>query len=139
MYTRILIPLDGSSLAEQVLPYGSFLAKALRMPVQLLRVVDVNEIALTSKVSQGLRLEKLLLQSRLSSRTYLEVVARSFAAAQVSCSVDAGNPPEVINENASADQNTLIVMATHGGQAFDAGFWAVSLISFFSSRQTTCS
>jgi nucleotide-binding universal stress UspA family protein len=115
MYTRILIPLDGSSLAEQVLPCGRFLAKALRIPVQLLRVIDGNEIALTSKVSQGLRLEKLLLQSRLRSRTYLEAVARSVAAAQVSCSVDAGNPAEVINENASADKNTLIVTATHGG------------------------
>jgi nucleotide-binding universal stress UspA family protein len=115
MYTRILIPFDGSSLAEQVLPCGWFLAKALRIPVQLLRVIDGNEIALTSRVSQGLWLEKLLLQSRLSSRTYLEEVARSFAAAQVSCSIDAGNPPEVIIEKASADKNTLIVMATHGG------------------------
>lgn len=83
--------------------------------MQLLRVIDGNEIALTSKVSQGLRLEKLLLQSRLSSRTYLEEIARSFAAAQVSCAIDAGNPPEVIIAKASADKNTLIVMATHGG------------------------
>lgn len=135
MYTRILIPLDGSSLAEQVLPYGRFLAKALRMPVQLLRVVNVNEIALTSKVSQGLRLEKLLLQSRLSSRTYLEAVARSFAAAQVSCSVDAGNPPEVINENASADQNTLIVMATHGGSGIRR--WLLGSVAHQLLQQST--
>ena len=80
-----------------------------------IRVIDRNEIALTSKVSQGPLLEKLLSKSRLTSRTYLEEVARSFAAAQVSCSIDAGNPPEVIIAKASADKNTLIVMATHGG------------------------
>jgi len=114
MYTRILIPLDGSSLAEQVLPYGRFLAKALRIPVQLLKVIDVNELELTTKVSQGLYFEKLS-HSKLSSKTYLEAIAQSFPAGQVSCSVHAGNPPEVIVEKASADKNTLIVMATHGG------------------------
>ena len=47
MYTRILIPLDGSSLAEQVLPYGRFLGRALRIPVHLLRVTDENEMLVT--------------------------------------------------------------------------------------------
>ena len=40
MYTRMLIPLDGSKVAEQVLPYARFLAKALAIPVELLGVVD---------------------------------------------------------------------------------------------------
>ena len=38
MYTRMLIPLDGSKVAEQVLPYARFLAKALKIPVELLEV-----------------------------------------------------------------------------------------------------
>ena len=42
MYTQILIPLDGSSLSEQVLPYARFLARALAIPVQLLKVIDRN-------------------------------------------------------------------------------------------------
>ena len=37
MYTRMLIPLDGSIVAEQVLPYARFLAKALAIPVEFWR------------------------------------------------------------------------------------------------------
>ena len=71
MYTRILIPLDGSSLAEQVLPYGRFLGRALRIPVHLLRVADENEIPLPAEADQRFRSGKLPLQSVSSSAAYL--------------------------------------------------------------------
>ena len=35
MYTKILIPLDGSKTAEKVLPYARFLAGNLKLPVEL--------------------------------------------------------------------------------------------------------
>ncbi|HEU4637760.1 MAG TPA: hypothetical protein VFS84_02815, partial [Candidatus Binatia bacterium] len=38
MYTKLLIPLDGSRLAEGVLPYARLLAHGLNVPVELLRV-----------------------------------------------------------------------------------------------------
>ena len=41
MYRRILVPLDGSQVAEQVLPYARTLAGKLKIPVDLLAVVDV--------------------------------------------------------------------------------------------------
>ena len=40
MYTRMLIPLDGSKLAENVLPYARVLARALELRIDLLSVVD---------------------------------------------------------------------------------------------------
>lgn len=40
MYKRILVPLDGSKIAEGVLPHVSQLAKALGSEVVLLRVLD---------------------------------------------------------------------------------------------------
>ena len=40
MYQRIMVPLDGSKLAEQVLPYVSQLAKAQQTPIHLLRMFD---------------------------------------------------------------------------------------------------
>jgi nucleotide-binding universal stress UspA family protein len=45
MYTRILVPLDASKTAEKVLPYARFLAGTLKLPVELLEVVDVVEVA----------------------------------------------------------------------------------------------
>ena len=113
MYRRILIPLDGSSLAEQALPYGRFLARALRIPVRLLKVIDVNELELTTKVGQGRYFENVS-HSKSSSKNYLEAIAQSFPAGQVSFSVHEGNPPQVLIERARADRRALIVMATHG-------------------------
>ena len=40
MYKRILIPLDGSELAEQVLPYARALAKALSARLDLFEVIE---------------------------------------------------------------------------------------------------
>ena len=40
MYERILVPMDGSPLAEQVLPYVSILGTAFKSSVVLLRVFD---------------------------------------------------------------------------------------------------
>ncbi len=40
MYKRILVPLDGSHVSESVLPYARLFARTLKLPVELLRVVD---------------------------------------------------------------------------------------------------
>jgi nucleotide-binding universal stress UspA family protein len=53
MYMRMLIPLDGSKVAEQVLPYARFLAKGLVIPVELLGVVDPEALVAFSNPAQG--------------------------------------------------------------------------------------
>ena len=40
MFARILVPLDGSKSAEQVLPYVELLARSCNASVVLLRVVE---------------------------------------------------------------------------------------------------
>ena len=45
MYTKILIPLDGSKTAENVLPYARALAGGLEIPVELIGVIDIAEMA----------------------------------------------------------------------------------------------
>jgi len=45
MYTGMLIPLDGSKTAEKVLPYARYLAGRLKIPVELLAVIDIAELA----------------------------------------------------------------------------------------------
>ena len=37
---RIVLPLDGSPVAERALPYAEALAKLLRAPLHLVRVID---------------------------------------------------------------------------------------------------
>ena len=114
MYTRMLIPLDGSKVAEQVLPYARFLAKALAIPVELLEVVDPEALVAFSNPTQGRHLDTLVAETISRTAPYLEATARSFPEAQVKCSVEKGKPEQVVIEKANADKNTLIVMTTHG-------------------------
>lgn len=101
MYKKILVPLDGSKLAEAVLPYAKFLATALKLPVGLLHVNDPETAALSVHPSR--------------EAEYLKQAARSFLGSlTVNCAVKSGVVAEVILDTASADADTLITMATHG-------------------------
>ena len=53
MYGKILVPLDGSALAEQVLPYVRPLAKALVASIELLRTIPpagLEQLTLTARI-----------------------------------------------------------------------------------------
>lgn len=114
MYSRMLIPLDGSKLAEQVLPYARYLAKALTIPAELFEVVDPETLRLLANPDQGRYIDTLIADRRASSGNYLETIAGSFQGARVKFSVGNGNAAELIIDKAAADKDTLIVMATHG-------------------------
>ncbi|MBI4526035.1 MAG: universal stress protein [Deltaproteobacteria bacterium] len=115
MHTRMLVPLDGSKVAEQVLPYARFLAKALAIPVELLEVIDSETITLLSNPKQGHEAETVVsARMESNSRSYLEAIARSFEGVSVKCFVARGKPEELIIDKAAADKETLIAMSTHG-------------------------
>jgi nucleotide-binding universal stress UspA family protein len=98
MYTKILVPLDGSRLAEQILPYASLLAEAFEIPVEILRVDDSGALA-PSKGNEYLK----------------EIGDWAFpASVQFHHSIEVANPTEAILRHAAADRSTLIAMATHG-------------------------
>jgi nucleotide-binding universal stress UspA family protein len=114
MYTRVLVTLDGSKIAEQVLPYARFLAKALKVPVELLEVIDLEALRILANPNQGRYIDTLLNERMATSKTYLQAVAHSFQGTQVTCSVEQGIAEDVVIEHAATDKDTLIVMATHG-------------------------
>jgi len=110
----MLVALDGSKVAEQVLPYGRFLAKALGIPVELLQVVDPETLVAFANPAQGRFLDTLVTETMSRAESYLEATARSFQGVQVKCSTARGKPQDEVIEKAGADKNTLVVMATHG-------------------------
>jgi len=110
----MLIPLDGSKLAEQVLPYARYLAKALTLPVELFQAVDAEALEMLTNPAQGRYVDTILNEKRANSAEYLETVGRSFEQIRVSSVVEIGKPEDLILEKAAADSQTLIIMATHG-------------------------
>lgn len=115
MYTKILVPLDGSQLSEGVLPYARFLAKTLKIPVELLQAIEPETVSVFCDPAHGRYIDVVEAGMKASSRDYLEPLAGSFPdPSAVDCSAVVGNPAEAIVERGSAESGTLIAMATHG-------------------------
>jgi nucleotide-binding universal stress UspA family protein len=114
MYTRMLIPLDGSKTAETVLPYARAVSGALKVPIELLAVVDISEMGAQMAISQARFLDTMLPDVERSSAEYLKGIAARSGGVETKCTVAKGKPEDVIIESASMDRSTLVAMATHG-------------------------
>lgn len=114
MYSKILVPLDGSKTAENVLPFARCFARSLQIPVELMAVMDMAEIARNVSAGERLFLDTLMDDEAIRYRNYLETVARNFPIGSVQCTVKKGKAADVIIESTTGETETLIAMATHG-------------------------
>jgi nucleotide-binding universal stress UspA family protein len=114
MYSKLLIPLDGSKTAEKVLPFARNLATSLKLPIELLEVVDVAKATAHIVADKARYLGTIIAQGERASREHLEEVAATFPGFRVTCRVEKGRPADRIIERAEAEKGTLIAMATHG-------------------------
>ena len=114
MFTKMLIPLDGSKNAEKVLPLARILAAALKLPIELLEVIDVAAVSARLAIDAPGNLDSLIFEGERVSREHLKEIAANFSGSKVACSVERGKPADVIIEQAALDPGTLIAMATHG-------------------------
>lgn len=114
MYSKILVPLDGSQTAEKVLPYARYLAGKFKVPVELLAVVDIADIASHMASEKARFLDTIIEDAVRHCTSYLRAVATTFADTVVACSVEKGKAEDTIIEKAATDKAMLITMATHG-------------------------
>src|ERR1700751_2278068 len=103
MYTKILVALDESSVAERVLPYARFLAKKLKLPIELVTAIDVAAVA-TSAGHEIRHFDMLADDIRSASESYLERIGKMFPDTLVARSVRIGKPEEVIIEKANQEK-----------------------------------
>ena len=113
MFTRVIVPLDGSPLAQSALPYALALADAAGVPVTLLQVVASLATTLDFDWQYDASLEAAAL-----ARAYdaLVPLAQSLhtAGRRVETQVLLGDPPAEILRYADRGAQDLVVMATHG-------------------------
>lgn len=115
MYKRVLVPLDGSELAERVLPYAVLVAKALSSHVILLRIFE-SVPEQWADPAHGRYLDQLTSSFRDQAIEYLEGIAAPLRqeGLTVTCSAHEGSPADLIINEASREPDTLIAMSTHG-------------------------
>lgn len=121
MYSKIIVPLDGSELAECVLPHVEAVAKGCRSPeLILVTVVQTPEkfwsyTYLDKKDRQQFMTEDAS-QAVEDARAYLERIAKDVGSNGLNVNIDVfvGEPAEIIADYADKQEADLIVIATHG-------------------------
>lgn len=117
MFRKILVCLDGSSLAEQVLPYATEVAQRFGSRVVLLQVIHLPASFAAAAAQGG---EKILAEEvgRLAgeARAYLEGVAAPLRekGLEVEAAALEGTPSEAIVTYARENEVDLIAIGTHG-------------------------
>jgi len=117
-FRRALVPLDGSRIAEAVLPVFLAMARPLQIAVVLVRVVvpTFESSAVDESPEAFEAAQQTKEQKRLEATEYLRLVAAMpiFEGLLVSTSVRAGQAPDQIIDAAREHEADLIAMTTHG-------------------------
>ena len=117
MYARIVVPLDGSELAERVLPTAEAFARLAGAAMHLIRVVDT--VALQRIGGYGLAIEYGAMQTVLADEAaaageYLAGIQADLTARGLTVTTESPLGAVVSAITATARPDDLLVMATHG-------------------------
>lgn len=118
MFEHILLPLDGSSLAERVLPHAVALSAAFNSQLTLLRVIHKD-----TEEGQSNIINPMAWQMRKSeAEAYLKSVQNRLADVDIDSDVKIieGSPPEQICNFAQNEEVDLIILSSHGSSGVSA-------------------
>ncbi|HHE41433.1 MAG TPA: universal stress protein [Dehalococcoidia bacterium] len=117
MFNRILLCLDGTPLAEQMIPYAAEVAEKFGSELVLLQVLQVPS-SLAAASAQGAEsvIEEEMKRLAFESSTYLNGVAERLRARGLSVHTVTleGMPGDAIVDYARKNDIGLIAIATHG-------------------------
>ena len=127
MYQHILVPLDGSELAECVIPH----VKAISVGCAVVRVTLIRGVGplhirggLETHISPEER-ERIESQATESARQYLENVAAQLKDEGIAAGVEIvrGDVVNTLIEYANKNEVDLIIIATHGRGGISRWVW----------------
>ncbi|KTG09858.1 universal stress protein UspA [Haloprofundus marisrubri] len=120
MYERILVPTDGSAVAEVAVSHAVDLAERYGADLYALYVVDIDAVNLglgteqVDRIRQGHFGEMDELESRASSATGVVAEAARDRGVDVVEETRVGRPHKVIANYAEKEDIDLVVMGSHG-------------------------
>lgn len=140
MFRKILVPLDGSEVAERALPMAMKLADKGQGSITLLRVPYVHPVRIeTQSGGYGwLYPEQAEEQTLQDAVTYLEAVREKWAPENVTVHTMAisGDPAAVIIDTVVDQKTDLICMTTHGHSGFTR--WMLGSVTERVLRSAPC-
>ncbi len=125
MFDPILVPLDGSLLAECVLPHASTLARTFKARILLVRVLDRNQ---ESEKSQLFDLVNWQI-NKAGANLYLDKVSSGLKKSGLAVTTTAIEGPvsESIIDFAQTQNVKLIVLSSHGRSGISK--WGISSVT----------
>ena len=130
MFERIVVPLDGSRLSAQALPYATAIARQFSAEVRLVRVLTETTVAYIPQpggpgdtlgadiISEQAHIKDV--ENAAHAKRYLMNWAKDLRDQGINASyhVLEGAPARTIMEFAAAERAALIVMMSHGRGRF---------------------
>lgn len=131
MLTTIMVPLDGSEVAELALPYAERMATALGGTLHLALVVEPPAPVRMQGVGAPINVyEPVIAQLRQEAMAYLEQVrarVQRTVGSTVSVSILEGHPAAVLLDHARAAGVDLVVMTNRGQRGLTR--WVVGSVA----------
>jgi nucleotide-binding universal stress UspA family protein len=130
MYQKILVPLDGSKLAECVFSYLDALARGCQVKtITLVQVVEPYQNPSYSGESTiaavADEIQQINKANKVAAETYLKNLIPKFKYENVDVRSEllTGRPAEVLADYATKKQPDLILIATHGRSGPSRWVW----------------
>ena len=126
MYQKILVPMDGSELAECVLSHVDGLTRGCQVKVVVFaRVVEPFYMPAGDYVPDPDQVKKIESENKMAAETYLKKLSAKagYAGTSLITEVLYGKPAEVLADYASKNQIDLIIIATHGRSGVSRWVW----------------
>lgn len=114
--SRVIVPLDGSELAEAALPYAAALSRKMDMSLSLVRVVYLDSVLYSGGYEISHMLPDVEDQVMSEAREYLAGAARPLReeGLDVQEKILRGKASSEITDLARATDHNMIALATHG-------------------------
>lgn len=139
MYSRILVPLDGSELSERAVPHALDLARKYGAEITLLRATVLpDRVYALPDLTAAAYMERYRETEQETIREYLEDWKKRLEADGVACRTihRLDDAASAIVDQAEMDEVDLVVMCTHGRGGFDR--WVHGSVASKVMRRASC-
>ncbi|MFC1912203.1 universal stress protein [Chloroflexota bacterium] len=130
MYQKIVVPLDGSKLAECVLPHTRTLLKACDGSAEVLFVQAVKPLVIPygrgeTKVASMEQLQAFGVHNKADAEKYLKEIVTRFRKEDINARAEIiyGRAAEALSDFIAQNNIDLVIMATHGRSGVSRWVW----------------
>jgi len=126
MYRRIMVPLDGSELAECVLPHIEAIGKLSKASVELVHVIEPFELPTRGGIALSIDdLKQIAAHSKHDAENYLNGIVQrlKLAGIEARSKILTGRAADSLVDHIHKSNFDLIIMATHGRSGISRWVW----------------